>query len=972
MWTPPPGPGDAPAPEFRRGTSGLVIAQNGDGFVRVLNGALLETASLITNDGMGNGNLHVVGSGAWKFADLAALEPPGTFTFEEYSGMTYALRNGVREYRIDERGYAMSMATGRYVPILEENTHGAGVANAYRTQWINRGEAVLGLAGGGRSTIRINAGGYGETRGLYIGLAEHSEGTVSVTGAGSELHVFSDVNPNMASLLAGDPDLLKPKGSSSVSVSNNAFVRLHENAVLMLNGNAVFSTGSTLHLDAAARDDATGTLTGAALLDAMSDQVKFVNARIEGDGTITGQAGVAVIQDDIFTVDRTTGAVFGQAVIDPGQRYYWATTDFRDESPLFYGTLTFGDQLRMMGNVRTLFDVNSGMDMKNTGGARIPDQDRIIVERGENALDPEANMAIVAELSGTLEFHARLTDYYEKYTDRRVVETRGDTLVAGANGAYVPGRILSKFDNLELLPTLFFTDRDQVIVREVEVSGGENLFYWQSVEDGEFYRELADGTLERLTEDFLNEHLYVTMTRDDTPFSRVGRTFNQRQVGGALDSIYQEMIGYKELPDWDNCHGQDWLPFLRDLWYYDADELRAAMSKWGGEVRAHTLRMPLRNPWNYIVDRVDLRRATFAEWDNDPCGQVDLAESSYVDLSCSRFARFVNRVGSQLRRAAEGSHVWGSYINATERAASDGNASGYQIFRDGIVVGIDRNIKDVDTWVGVMFAFSDGRLRTNISDYSGARVDDFNFGLYHRTRVGGSWEWKSYLGTGYQRYNMWRSPEFGLVRLPWNHDAGFYEPDIEEYRGANRGQFRTKFNGYSMALSTELARPMFFGETDRFLLRPYMALDVNGFWQGAASECPYSYRGNAPDFLDVQRPVGRYLALDYHRTSDIRAYWRPGLHWETAGPRGNFRANVAYSFRTGGRAYSSVRNQFQYGGDSFRQRGVDDGIGFVTLNIGTSRFLDQKRTSLALFDYWVFSGGKSTTQAVQLGAQKKF
>jgi len=271
-------------------------------------------------------------------------------------------------------------------------------------------------------------------------------------------------------------------------------------------------------------------------------------------------------------------------------------------------------------------------------------------------------------------------------------------------------------------------------------------------------------------------------------------------------------------------------------------------------------------------------------------------------------------------------------------------------------------------------------MNTHIGDRSGGRVDDFNIGLYHRTVVQGNWEWKNYLGTGYQRYRMWRSPELGLVHLPWSEQYQLFVPNRE----ISHGTFNSRFNGYSMALSTEIARPFLYGENDRFLLRPFMAIDVNGFWQGSASECPYSYAGthnvgvmmpNGNGGLEPvlqERAIGRFLALDYHRTNDIRVYWRPGVHWETAGPRGNLRANVAYSFRAGGRGYTSVKNQFQYGGGTFNQRGVQDGIGFVTVNIGTSRFLDRKRTSLATFDYWVFSGAKSTTQALQLGAQKQF
>ena len=364
--------------------------------------------------------------------------------------------------------------------------------------------------------------------------------------------------------------------------------------------------------------------------------------------------------------------------------------------------------------------------------------------------------------------------------------------------------------------------------------------------------------------------------------------------------------------------------------------------------------LPMRNPWNYIVDRVDLRRECFFEELNAPCERVVPCDQVIDDTepSCSSSGRFARL----FKKCIKGTHVWGNYIYEIDNAGSDGNAHGYRIQRSGVAVGVDRDIKNSNTWIGMMFAYDNGRLNVHSNKVSGAKSDDFNIGLYHRTLFQKGWEWKNYLGMGYQRYNMWRNVDLGLTNLVWDPSLQFYTGKTEEYTG----QFGSRFNGYSMALSTELARPFFCGENDRWFVRPYMALDVNGFWQGSASEDPNSFA------------KAHYLALDYHRTNDIRTYWRPGLQVERGGPRGSIRGQVAYSFRIGGRGYTSVDNQFQYGGESFNMRGVDDGIGFVTVNLGTSLFLDKKKTSLATFDYWLFSGGASTTQALQLGAQKQF
>ena len=874
---------------------GLTIARDGSGLVRVIHGALLETSEVVTNSGTGYGHMQVVGTGAVRYGD------PG-FGTGEFDPLLY---------RVDEEGYIREIRLGRYNRYLPVLTRG------YRSEWINHGAAFLGDQPGGRTTIRINDGGLGVTHGLYIGYVANSEGTVSVMGAASELHVYANPNPAMAGVI--------PEGSSSLSVSNNAYVHLHERSELFLNGNAVISNNAVLHLDAESRDHE-GVLTGGAVLDAMMDRVTFVNARIEGDGTVTGRKGVFVVQDDLFTPH-------GRMVIDPGQIYDWTT---RDESPGFYGTLIFGDQLRMSGDVLTLFDVNSGVapgvinDPNHPGfyiDGRTPDQDRLIVQRGFTT--PVSIFAtpapIAAQLSGTLQVHARLTDYYAADSSVLVVETFGDNMVGGV---FLPGRILSMYDEVEVKPSLFFND----ITQEIRVDGQGN------------------------------QQLWVAMARNDTPFSQVGLTHNTRETGGALDSIYAQMI-YERENNVDGL-GQDWLPFLRYMWYFTEDELRDAFRYYGGEIRAHSMMLGVRNPWNHIVDRVDLRRQCFfGEVDDfhgfgsSPCHRVEnLARHSYNDLGCSRIGAFANRAARQLRRSFDGTHVWGNYIHSIDRASSDGNAYGYRVSRNGLAVGLDRNIINTNTWVGMMFAYNDGRLRANSNDHSTVNAEDFNFGVYHRTVIQRNWEWRNYLGMGYQRYDMRRNVRLGLTHLDWDPVDEFLRGRTEvEY-----GQFGSRFGGYSMALSTELSRPIFFGEHHDWLVRPFMALDLNGVWQGAASEDPTAFH------------EARYLALDYHRTNDVRLYWRPGVHIERGGPRGTIRSQVAYSFRAGGRGYTSVMNQFQYAGDAFNQRGVDNGIGFVTVNLGASRFLNRCRTGLATFDYWLFSGGASTTQAFQFGLQRQF
>ena len=791
------------------GDGNLAIANAGTAFVRVLNGALLETDSLTMNEGGGDGTLHVIGNGAKK----------------------------------DEDGNYAKDENGRFIPELHDG---------YRTEWINHGAAAIGLsANGGIGAIRINDGAYAETHGLYIAVEEGSQGAVSVKGAASELHVYEDVNSQYAGSI--------PAGSATLSVSDWAYVHMHENSVIKLNGNAMFSNGAILHLDANS------------LVDAMTDRVSFVNARVEGIGTVTGQKGVFITQDDIFTPE-------GQAEIDPGMSYGWSARC--DESEL-YGTLTFGDQLIMSGDVYTYFDISRGFS--NVDPAIPPQQDLIVVKRGTSPNSATVTEdPIIAELSGTLKVHARLTDYYEKDSSFMVVKTEGDS----RTGEFVAGRILTMYDNLEVLPSRFFNDIGQVILQD-------NLN---------------------------NDQLWVNMERKDNPFEEAGITYNQQQTGKGLDSIYAEQH-------------QDWLPFLRYFWYLEDPEFLNAYKMLSGEVRAHSMMMALRSPWRYIQDRVDTNRSCFDSY-HSPCDQIE------EELTCRPW-----------RKRLDGVRLWGSYIYEDENMGSDGNASGYDLRRNGLAVGADYQLKNTKTYFGVMFAYDDGKLTTLDSR---AESDDFNIGLYHKSRFQNGWEWKNYLGMGYQDYDMWRDVTFGLSHMDWNGSK--YECTTRDDYG---GRLKSAFKGYSFAASTELGKTFIRGCHNQHQFRPYVALDLMGTRQRAASET-----GNFE--------YSRYVALNFNKASDMRVYFRPGLSWERGGPKGVLRAQVAYSFLIGGHSYARAKNQFQYGGDAFNIRSVDDGIGYVSLNLGTGLFLDRMKTSMATFDYWLLGGEHSTTHALQLGVQKKF
>jgi hypothetical protein len=180
------------------------------------------------------------------------------------------------------------------------------------------------------------------------------------------------------------------------------------------------------------------------------------------------------------------------------------------------------------------------------------------------------------------------------------------------------------------------------------------------------------------------------------------------------------------------------------------------------------------------------------------------------------------------------------------------------------------------------------------------------------------------------------------------------------------------FAGLTLAASTELSRPFYFGECRQWTVRPFVGLDLTAGWQDRASEYAddnfnetYTIDGQDYRFSDL-------VALDYHSATNVRVYGRPGVMLERGGSNGNLRMGVSYSFLMGGHRYTSVDNQFQFGGDQYNLRGVDDGSGFVTANVGASAYLGKRKRSMVYIDYAVLGASHSTTHAAQLGFQRNF
>jgi hypothetical protein len=846
----------------------LVIGGAGNAFVRVLNGSLLQADSTVIAQSS-NENKH---------------------------GYLYVI--GGKENPKDADGK----------PIARTDALTGKPTTWQPSEWISKGATVIGeKIGNKRGTLRIEEGAHGVTNGLYIGLSADTQGEVSVSGTSASpndnpsatrslLEVYEDT-----SALKGS----RPQGSSTLSVSDYGYLWMHQNSELRLNGVGIISNGAILHLSEdkvkQSGDYATNTAgiftktiidqdQRTALLDAMKSKITIINARVEGDGTVTGEDGVFIAHDQEH---NTTDS---QTTVDPGQRYDWNN---RDEYFSYYGTLKFGDQLRMRGDVVTNFDVNSGY-YAGMGGAgkditpREPNHDAIVVQRGASST---SKADVLAQLSGTLNVHARLTDYYRQENDLLVVQTIGDTK---------PGSIVSMYNKLEVKPRRFFEDPHQEIRKD-----SSN-----------------------------NDQLWVTLKRKNNPFEESGHTHNETETGKGLDSVYMDQV---------KSGRKDWLPVLRYFWYLDDPDFLNAYRLFSGEVRAHSLLLPMTNQWRYAHNRIDYRACNNNNHThNRPCDETLGIPQEYIRCGAAK-----NQWKEHFHKLAKNARLWGSIVYDDMEIDNDGNAADTRLHRYGIVVGADRPFLKPESYLGVMLGINRGKLNTFQAK---AQDDDFNVGLYHGTKLFETWEWKNYFGVGVQDYSMVRNVNVNLTDLEWKEDDYYFSNNP---LGQFGGSLTSDFAGYTFSGSTEMARPFYFGNCGEYQFRPYMALDMAMVWQNGDSEI-----GNFTN--------SRLIALDYLSATNIRVYGRPGFLLERNGRRTSLHAGLSYAFLMGGRQYTDVNNRFQIGGKTFNIRGVDDGAGIVTWNFGGNFYLGKQKTCSVIWDYWGSAGSHSVTQSAQLGLQKKF
>lgn len=327
---------------------------------------------------------------------------------------------------------------------------------------------------------------------------------------------------------------------------------------------------------------------------------------------------------------------------------------------------------------------------------------------------------------------------------------------------------------------------------------------------------LSNSRLGTLTVDYSSPNeTAITFNPGLTPYSSFTQTFNERSVGQTFDAIHRLQLANFE-------------PLMQATWNMSDAELRSLYNDLSGEIRAHTMAMPLSNPGRMAFDRVG--------WDSST-GHVFF--------------------GPQYRLAASGSRraTWLRPYYVGDSVKSDGNASKYTLDGYGFVGGIDQTLIGGKTAVGVMLGYGRPELKSNDDK---ADLDDFVVGGYFASRVVDAFEVKLWGGFGYQYYDMHR-------RI--------------NYLGS-RQSLKSNFKGHTGTVSADLTRPiyMLIPGIPRLVLKPTVGYDYTYLRQKAGDETGNHVVALAYEKTDLERHIGR-IGLNVEYGDSARSLYG-GAHYK--------------------------------------------------------------------------------------------
>ncbi|MDR1053914.1 MAG: autotransporter domain-containing protein [Planctomycetaceae bacterium] len=787
------------------------------------------------------------------------------------------------------------------------------------TTWNNTGTLYIGY--GGKGTVNISHGAVMKTGsiGLSTGIdyGQAGKGTLNITGTGNfvdktitENYIINNPNQNILNprdndyiiesnfldkdtthiYIYGRDDEVKQANDKHVGFlspsSNNDGLTSYGDGVMTIANGAIVEFDETKTLSGEPSNYTPKIVLG--IGDSVVDNSMILGARdaAEGDMDIYGNVDTDRY-DDV-------------GLIDGG----------RDASGTFRAnTLTFQNNSVLQGNLKIRMGENifkSGSILTPGAGSYhlyLPSDDLVDQENFGRVEFTNNKFTHDSTATTIIDFNIHGDQNYRSDPSKQTAYSdNGDNFGYADNEPY-QGRDLITIDgDASLAGDIYFRPQtgyysDNVKVDFMRVTGsidgqyeGFHLYPYRWFKDPQLVKE--------------NQMNMFVADRNLTPFTDVSDSHNTRGVGGALDRIYNTQ---------DN---DEWLPILDWFWLMNDEELRDAEQLLAGEVRASSFYMPMRSAWRFGFDRVN--------WS-------DVGHKVYFGAQDS--------LCPQIKKNT----LWATSYFDYQSIDDDHNSSSMSTQRVSSMVGYDRALPAVcdigflsDSAAGVLFSYSQPKL-----DQQGCRVvmDDYLVGFHSATRLFSTYEVKSWLGVGAQRYRLKR-------HIP-----------IEE----QNPNLTTNYKGNSASGSIQVARPMkWYG----LMLRPHVAFDINFVKQYSGLD---EYDG------DVMKQV----ALRYHSSDWTQFFGRTGLRLDygktCCGHRYNLSATLGYSYLLLGDQAPKSTHEFAYaGGGKFKILGSNPGRSFVNVDLGTQLYLNQDKNKMIFLQYNSNYGKYMNAHTAAIGYQFMF
>ncbi len=673
-------------------------------------------------------------------------------------------------------------------------------------------------------------------------------------------------------------------------------------------------TGATFSMSIGLAQDADGTIT--TMFPEMYVAKEFTNnGRLSGEGTIwvgakqfkdlteIDESGTPVYTGIGFTAD---GTLMNSGTISPGPN-----NGLGEEDQYLGATIIPGRRTGTLG-------IGGNLDLSSSSSV-------YEVTISADKAGPEYHWT-TDSYTGVQKFEIEETWSTDPITGVKTLDKKQtfDSWTLGDSDQLVVSGITKLGGTLRINVTPGNYDTDPTVYTIIRSEGGyiegtnfENYEHYIGFLTFEPYYLNASKTY---VSPFDSRDLQFTVIRDPEYFKKHGRTYNEISVATAIDhSLFDSYEVAFALGHKDNT---------------DAD-LRGAYNQIGAHIRANSALLNLWSPSETVFRRIGYGN-----------GQMETGNRGRVNWQriCGKTSKMLGQEAARMRTGS----LWADALHTSFTAEGDydGNSSDYRFSRTGMMIGAEMNLTPYSA-LGAVAAYNLGNMRQWTD-----KVDsnDYVLGAYFVCAPFNEFEFKAYLGLGFQDYKMERNIyQDGIISTTTGLPSGI---------GPER--YKSDFVGNTFNVSLELARPLMLHPT--FILRPTLGIDTQYLWQNGPTE-------------DATTIGSGIYALSFQKMEYHRSLFRAGFSSETSGVRGGIRMRAFYVAQFDGENFPDFNARFAKGGSDFNIRGVDLGDSFLNLGIGANIWLDGEKTSSLFFDYdsEIYGTSKKTlSNSVQFGYLQNF